>query len=558
MAASVKSWCNRLLSARLSARVWLALTLVALMSVVDIIGYDLEYSRSWIVIAGVIGFAALKGGILSLSLWLTRRWRVARVAVWIFIAGFALLSIVNAVSYMLYDFGISTKLLAIIYETNPSEVRQFMPGLFDNLLTTMRTWRFWLTVGAIVGAFYFVGRIRRRVFNAVALSLALLGGVYFVWFVTTSRRARTSHIIYARTAKYCRNMVSDMQNMRRQLAMRRPLPDRETAASERWAEKVVLVIGESASRDHHSVYGYPLPTTPFAQSGRDSLYVFDNALASSTATSESVPRMITFIPDGPYDGAWYEYPTLLSLFKAYGYSTYWLSNQERTGDFSNLSGILSYDASEVRYVGSYDSEDNLTNWYDDVLLPELRGRLRNDSTAQLFCLHLMGSHVDYRQRYPRRRARFTAEDVMRDTPSRPWLTESKASTVAHYDNSIAFTDSVLSEIVGTLRDLPRPAAMIYVADHGEDVYDDRDFIGRDPGYAYVPFYIYVNSAYLAAHPEMGERLRASVNTPFSTANLIHPLITLTGSRYSRYDASLDFLSPSFQARPRYVGDKIHD
>ena len=42
----------------------------------------------------------------------------------------------------------------------------------------------------------------------------------------------------------------------------------------------------------------------------------------------------------------------------------------------------------------------------------------------------------------------------------------------------------------------RPAVVIYFSDHGENVYDGGDFIGRDELHVEVPFLVYPNKQYI--------------------------------------------------------------
>lgn len=244
--------------------------------------------------------------------------------------------------------------------------------------------------------------------------------------------------------------------------------------------------------------------------------------------------------------------------EADGYTTWWLSNQERTGEWSNLSGILSSDANVVKYLGSTDSEDHLNQCYDEVLLPELRGALDTAAESRFICLHLLGSHTAYRERYPTGRGRIKATDVMSIHPKREWLDEERSRIVAQYDNSILYTDSILSEIIKDLSLRGEPSLMVYFSDHGENVYDDRDFRGRDPKYVRVPFIIYANRSYRENNPEIMAVLQSASRQAFSTADVIHMLVTLSGSSYRMYDTRCDILSPQFRRRVRYVdGEPFH-
>lgn len=543
----------------ISRRVWLVLLVASAFSVMDILGYYVAHDMGLWVEWGVRGYAVLKATVITLLLGLVRKHRILYGIGWALVSIFILLSIANAVSYSLYGFGVSRKLVTILYETNSEEVRQFLPGMIGNIFSLLFSWKILLEVCIFVAAWFVLPVIPKRWFWDAIWVFCLSGMVYIIWFAATARWGKTNHLMIARSAVAVRSVVKSTSMIRDLSSKRRPLPYRDSAISRRLAENMILIIGESASRDHLSLYGYPLPTTPAMDSRRDYLFVFNDAVASSTSTAENLPRILSFMNCEPGQGEWYEYPTVMNLLKAYGYSTTWLSNQERTGDWSNLSGILSSDADEVGYLGSVDSEDHLTDRYDEVLLPEFRKSLAGGDSLRFICLHLMGSHIAYNERYPKDRTRFSASDVLKKTSKRSWLDAGKAQKVAEYDNSIAYTDSILGEVVKELSRLQDPSVMVYLSDHGENVYDDRDFQGRDPKFVRVPFFIYANKAYRENNPEIIEKLEKAVRASFSTSDIIYTIITLTGSDYRLYDSTRDILSAEFQPRIRYVDEEtFHD
>lgn len=74
--------------------------------------------------------------------------------------------------------------------------------------------------------------------------------------------------------------------------------------------------------------------------------------------------------------------------------------------------------------------------------------------------------------------------------------------------------------------------------------------------AEVPFVIYLNKAFREANPALTARMAGVLDRPFSTASVIHSLMTLTGTSYPLYDSSRDVLSPEFTIRERYVEGEV--
>ena len=132
-----------------------------------------------------------------------------------------------------------------------------------------------------------------------------------------------------------------------------------------------------------------------------------------------------------------------------------------------------------------------------------------------------------------------------------------AATVAEYDNSIHYTDHLLADIIHDVAQSEVPSLLIYLSDHGEDVYDDGNFNGRGEKFVMVPFIIYANSSYRRLNGDMMDKLNEALDYPISTANVIYPLMTLSGTSYPQsYNPAKDFLSPEFARQKRYMDEQI--
>ena len=166
----------------------------------------------------------------------------------------------------------------------------------------------------------------------------------------------------------------------------------------------------------------------------------------------------------------------------------------------------------------------------------------------------MGSHTDYKKRYPAEFNHFNNDTIKRKL-GKPWLNDSKAQKVAEYDNSIRYTDYVVDSVINMAAKESRPTLLLYISDHGENVYDDRDFVGRDEKSVRVPFVIYVNSTFRNLYPKLTSQIARSVDKPISTADIVNVLMTVTGTSYPYYNATRDVLSDKYRPRHRYVNGK---
>lgn len=464
--------------------------------------------------------------------------------------------LVNFICFYFYGFGISNKLMAIISQTNYEETAEFLPTLLANLYSEIQNPATWLFIVIFICLIVFANKLAPiGIIRSVIYVVSVVGATFMVFFVATLPAGKTDLFVPLRVTKTIVRTVRENRHLTEIMNQVKYFPELEQTVSSGAVTNLCMIIGESASRQNLEVYGYPLPTSPNAMAMRDSLFIFEDALASSTSTALNMERILSFMPDSDFSGNWYDYPMLIDLMNAAGYGTYWLSNQEKSGIWSNSSAAMVAHADEIKYVGNLSSEDHLLQRFDEVLLPYVTEAFDNDAPSKFIGVHLKGSNTRYYNRYPEKFNRFSATDVLRTIP-RPWLDGTKAQTVAEYDNSILYTDYVVDKIIDKARRSDKPSLVLYFSDHGENVYFNRDFCGRDSLFVEVPFYIYANNAFHTAFPDKIKKLEDARNRHFSTANIIHTIMSLTSTMNPYYDKNLDVLSDSFVTRPRKVDGRI--
>ena len=542
--------CDKLLDMPVSRLAWWLLVVASLMSVADLTFSLLNFTL--LLRVSFIVFAVFKASALYLLLKLCHN-RVLRAVYIAVLVVFGVLAIVNFVGFAIYGTGISRRMIAIFGETTANEVGEFFPQLAGNLAMMLHTPSM-LWIAAIGAILAIVAKLlKQKAFNAMLIVTIIAGILVSACFASKIQVwGKVNLSLYARIITHVRGYSLEVKALEELLSQRKPFPNADKVSSQRLAGNVVLVIGESALRRHHALYGYSLPTTPRLSALSDSLVVFSDAIGSSAATNDNISRILTFRRD--VDSlAWYNYPSMIELFKCAGYRTYWLSNQECGGLWSNCSAGIALTADVVAYVGAASSEDNLSVRHDEMLLEPLRRSLADTASHRLVMCHLFGSHVQYRYRYPSSHDYFNADSILRRVP-RSFLTRDMAQTIAEYDNSIRYTDSVVCCMIDEVRLCREPSVLIYFSDHGEVVYDDSDFCGRCRECAEVPMVVYANGAFRRRFPHFVDAFMKARNQPVTTANIVYVLMTVTGTHYPLYDATLDFLSPEFTPAIRYVDE----
>ena len=170
----------------------------------------------------------------------------------------------------------------------------------------------------------------------------------------------------------------------------------------------------------------------------------------------------------------------------------------------------------------------------------------------------MGSHVDYRTRYPQKTfRRFTPQMY-----NRPDLTDKQRQTLADYDNSLLYNDSIVKAITNSFAD--KDAVVIYMPDHGEEIFDDKPYVnGRrhnaDIDYRLarnemeIPFWIWGSPKYNENHPYGWLAIQAAKDRPMMIDALPHFLLYLGGISTPLYRSELNVISPDYDPRrPRIL------
>ncbi|QDW67158.1 phosphoethanolamine transferase [Luteimonas granuli] len=230
----------------------------------------------------------------------------------------------------------------------------------------------------------------------------------------------------------------------------------------------VVVIGETARADHFGINGYPRETTPKLALKND-VISFTRLYSRWTFTRLSVPVIVSRKPPESTQATFHE-ASIVTAFKEAGFRTYWISLQAPVGYHESPTSVHAKEADRTFFLNPVDYRSQGS--HDDAALPVLEDLINQDSNSDLFIVvHTLGSHFRYSDRYPRDFAKFIPDRTTR--PLRLFEAADKEYLVNSYDNSILFTDHVLSETIDLLHKLPEIESWIfYVSDHGEALFDD--------------------------------------------------------------------------------------
>lgn len=313
-------------------------------------------------------------------------------------------------------------------------------------------------------------------------------------------------------------------------------------------EVYVLVIGETARADNWSLFGYDRPTNPKLEK-RQGLTAFGKTLSEINTTHKSVPMLMSYLTARDFGDSVAYTRSVFSAFNDCGYQTVFISNQRRNHSYIDDYGE---EARTARFL-----TDNSAPGYDINLVQPMTEIIENSASNKIFViLHCYGSHFEYRKRYPANMAQFTPE--RNSEASRL----NRKQLMNAYDNTILYTDMMLDSVISTLDRLDCPAAMMYVSDHGEDIFDDsrERFLHSSPTPTFhqlhVPLLVWMSSKLSEGNPEMVANLAANSNKfVSSTRSVFHTLLDIAGISTPYYDTTASLTSKQYKpAMPIYLND----
>lgn len=213
----------------------------------------------------------------------------------------------------------------------------------------------------------------------------------------------------------------------------------------------VLVIGESARSENFSLYGYKKDTNPLL-SKIDNLHSY-KAEASATYTTAGVKSILEYKDTNKL------YEILPNYLFRNNVEVIW-----RTTNFGEPTvKIKNYQKGEdLKKLCKGDGCD-----YDEVLLSGLKEQiLASKKNKILIILHTSTSHgPTYYKKYPEQFNKFTPV-----CKSVELSNCTQTELINAYDNTIVYTDYVLANLIGELKQLKGySSSMIFISDHGESL-----------------------------------------------------------------------------------------
>jgi lipid A ethanolaminephosphotransferase len=302
----------------------------------------------------------------------------------------------------------------------------------------------------------------------------------------------------------------------------------------------VLVVGESARAENFGILGYHRDTTPTLNK-EAGLIAFTDVHSCGTETAVSVPCMFSNMGRKDYDASKAKNEEgLLDVLKRAGIDVIWRDNQ--SGCKGTCDRVTLQDVSNLKDPALCANSE----CRDEILLQGLQGFIDHLDKDTVLVLHQMGSHgPEYFKRYPKEYEHFTPV-----CESNALNNCSRESIVNGYDNTLVYTDHVLSSLIDVLRSNQDKVdtAMLYLSDHGESLGEYNLFLHGTPymlapeQQKHVAMLAWFSDNYQKAYSVDTHCLQMSRDKPLSQDNLFHSMLGLLEVKTKVYQPGLDMFA----------------
>jgi glucan phosphoethanolaminetransferase (alkaline phosphatase superfamily) len=308
-------------------------------------------------------------------------------------------------------------------------------------------------------------------------------------------------------------------------------------------EVYVLVIGETGRYSSYSINGYKRNTSPMLTKTKN-LVSYTDFYSEANITTSSLPLILTRASVQDYERSYVE-KSFVDAFKEAGFKTYWIANQSANNKF--IRRIAKDTDKAYFHVANFTDTTNL----DEQLWPSLREVLVEDDRKTLVVLHTLGSHFRYNYRYP------LSFEIFKPSLKGAFdyaliSAKNKELFINTYDNSILYTDFFLAKTIQMIDGLCAVSALIYVADHGENLFDTKENIvfhgGSDytPYDLHVPFFVWTSDEYNRQYPSKAENIKRNKDEKLSTHHIFYSILDMADITFPGQILSQSIASEALQ------------
>lgn len=487
--------------------------------------------------------------------------------------------------FLHYNFNtkVSPNIIQLIIETNSVECADFIQSFTKNPSTLLLLFCIIIFIifiyiiekkGEILGNI-----INNQIIKKSLITFFIMGCFSFVFFYGTLLKCNNTFEVDEWVKKYETRPMDNISNliysiydiilMKKEIRLAIKSTDDilEKPVVTHDSLNIILVIGESFNKYHSNLYGYYLNTNPILteEKKKHRLFVFNNAYSPYNLTSKVLKNMFSTNSVGEKE-SWSSNPFFPTIFNLSGYDVSFWDNQ-----YNPLSRD-EFDFSLNSYIHNPKIEKQsfkLTNKkvfeFDHQLINDYFKTTKNAKSKLNFSIfHLLGQHFAYYNRFPHDKGNHDYFSIDSIHPKNNVPTSEMRQIIADYANATRYNDYVIGLLINFFKS--QNTILLYISDHGEEVYDYRNKYGRsweNPiprdviKYQYeIPFFIWCSDLYIKNHPETIKYIMSSVNKLFSSDNICHLLFSIASIKTKYYNQKRDILNPKYKTPKIIINDMV--
>lgn len=313
----------------------------------------------------------------------------------------------------------------------------------------------------------------------------------------------------------------------------------------------IMVVGETARADHFSLNGYQRETNPKLR--KESILNYQKVSSCGTSTAYSVPCMFSFLNRDNYSPEKAERQSnVLDVLEKADIEVIWLDNNSSCKGVCKRTGEINLRQNPDKESAFYSDGEE----FDEALIAKMDEQFKTLQPDKdvLFVLHTLGSHgPKYYKRYPEAFSQFEPA-CKHATPQE--CTDKEI--INAYDNSILYTDYVLSQLINYLKTQENTqqdgtknsieSFLIYASDHGESLGEKGVYLHGLPYFiapkaqTHIPMMMWLSEAYQSNHALEFNKLKQYENIDkISHDNLSHSLLGAFEVQTELYKSDYDLL-----------------
>jgi heptose-I-phosphate ethanolaminephosphotransferase len=462
-----------------------------------------------------------------------------RFLVLFYYVAFLLFLFLETSFFKLFSAKLSASVIFILLETNLAEAKEFLQFYFGATIALY-------FICLIFFGFGFI-KIERKMFNQVLIGnkLKLISTTIFFSILaflnyTDLKQFNFLYLIFKASSDYQleqQNIISfDIDKKEGNFTKVKHLSKEKKAI-------YVLVLGESTTRNHLGVYGHYRETTPNLMAMKEDLSIFNDVISPHAFSIGSLKKVLTLNNFKETSES-----SIIQLMNQAGFKTFWLSNQRPIGLSESLITKTSKAADVYQYTNTAIT-GSITP-YDEVLFPYLEKALNDPSDKKFIVLHILGTHLRYKNRYPIEFNKFI------EKPKSKFNSDLALSRRNNYDNAVLYNDFFVANVIKNVKSKLEESYVIYFSDHGEELHGVRDFAGHlddNPTKSMfeIPFILWRSEKFIE-----NNELILETNRPYVLDDFIHSLSDLSKIEFDELDLQKSIFSKHFKPKVRVIGNGI--